>query len=531
MKKNYWSGGTMSEETTDMIKKLILATMFVIGLMPWRTYAWNSSRHQQYEDELADWWVNNRDIIYEEIPCTKQINTFKKMPLIGLWAMNKSGSKVIDETGNGHSLDEEGSLDYSTLPDPCVTYLTVNSATEGLKTTAVSGINPPAGVLTYGGWFRFHEIPQQHQFKVIMGIEEVFELELSNYLIRPVRYDEGGTAAWVVSNQTLLADTWYFIAVKEEPTGTTLYVNDERLYGANPAGLDFTENLGKPFRIGGKGEVAEFSLKGDYAYTFLSHQAVPDSQIEFVYANTRDTFQNKPVVDAIELYQSIEGLVAFWSMSSTTSGNGQILDDAENKLHLTVQEVSELEQLTSVGGMPFIRRTHNGTIGASTPTTAELEISDEITIGMWVKVGNTTTGGAIAHKGVPSGSQTFIDYSYSLSNDAEAGFFADFKDQSGASHHAEIISATDPIAMSWNFVVARYKKGQDMALTMNLRTERTAVPNQGLASTSEAFYLPAGMSNGEDPTELDLSLVFIADRYLTDSELINLYKKTRGLFR
>lgn len=524
-----------------MFKTIFSLIIITIGLSP-SSYAWNSDRHQQYENELADWWIENRDIIYPEEICDKATNAFKTIPLVGLWAMNSDGTAVSDESGNGHDMQEDGSLDYSTTSDPCITYMTINSGFEGLKLESPTAIEPPAGTITYGGWFRFHEMPAQSQLKTILGIEEVFELEISNYMIRPIRFDEGGSAAWVESGQDIATNTWYFIAVKDTPAGTTLYINDTRLYGANPAGLDFTENdVNRPFRIGGKGEAAEFALEGDYAFVFVSHSAVTDKSLEFLYANTRDFFQAQSVTDAIATYQAIDGLQAFWSMASISQDRTTIQDDSPNKLNLTVSQSAHLEQLETIGKVPFSRFDYGlNTVvdtGASVPSAPELEIRDEVTIGMWTKVGNISTGGMILRKG--EGGGTFPpQIPYALGNDSEEGFIANFADENGGWHNIEILTAEftgDPLAprigFDWRFVVARYKKGERISLTVDTYTKEQSAPNASLLHSTLPLYLPAINSHGEDPIELDTSLVFVSNVYLPDSDLIALYKKTRGLFK
>lgn len=256
----------------------------------------------------------------------------------------------------------------------------------------------------------------------------------------------------------------------------------------------------------------------------------------------RETIYSPTMLDKLlAQYGQLGDLRGFWSLLNRSAA--VIHDDSGNGQDLVIHyPVSTVFSDTVI---PYVQLSEPGppfpyTLplkpNLSAPHTTVLNLTNEATVGAWVRMPSGTPGGDIMAKraltGLPAASN---DYAFVLS-------IADLEVSVSFRHDGSLMQTSVDVFQSlpgwedlntykWNLVVARFRQDDCVALTVNSQTETvpTAV-SSAMMSNEHPFGLCFLGEDVGEPLGLDIALPFVCASYVPDSMIGLLWAGTRGFF-
>lgn len=227
------------------------------------------------------------------------------------------------------------------------------------------------------------------------------------------------------------------------------------------------------------------------------------------------------------LYGQIGDLRAFWSMFNVAVPT--VEDDSGNDLDLTVNFPASFSTGTALF-VPYVSLSEPAAANLLRAHSSLLTLGDEATMGCWVRIGTAQTSGPILHKGA-AGAQTYVDFSYDLSSDADNGYFCSFKQANGTvvSESVELADYPSMDPLSWHFVVARFKRGGSVVMQVDRVRKTAVVADSPLAAVAQPFVVAQEIDNGVNAASMDVALPFVAAVSVSDTLLDVIYTTTRAL--
>lgn len=221
------------------------------------------------------------------------LSTFLGLPrLRGLWPMGiEDGSNVIDQSGQGRALTQDGSPTFPTTG--LVSYVNLPTNSDYLHRASEAGIQI-TGALTAGGWFRTARaatlsfINKWNQSAVNYRSWTI--RRITGTLIARALVSSNGTLETRVDGGVIPDNTWTFLAMRYTPsTELAIFVNRAKSVNTTSIPAAIYNNTSVFLRFGQEAGPANIMV-GDAFMGFLCAAAVPDAMLYNCYEQSRALF-------------------------------------------------------------------------------------------------------------------------------------------------------------------------------------------------------------------------------------------------